>query len=166
MAIIYTYPRKSSALLDDDLFVISDSSDDNETKSITLKQISDAIGGGGGGGQGLVSISANAPISVTPVSNNQQTVSWTNPYSLSFTGTSNPSFSLTQNSAAVGSALQISGSGGISVDVDSNDANNIIISSSNSGGSVTSVGLDLGSTGLLTNGNTSETITTTGKQVL
>ena len=61
MAIIYTYPRKSSALLDNDLFVISDSSDDNETKSITLKQISDAIGGGGGGGQGLVSISANAP---------------------------------------------------------------------------------------------------------
>lgn len=162
MAIIYTYPRKSSALLDNDLFVISDSSDDNETKSITLKQISDAIGGGGGGGQGLVSISANAPISVTPVSNNTQTVSWTNPYSLLYTGSNNPYLTLSQDGAAVGTTLQVSGAGGISVDVDSNNSNNIIISSSNSGGSVTSVGLDLGSTGLLTSGATSQSITGSG----
>ena len=44
MAIIYTYPRKSTAEAND-LVVISDSSDSNKTKQLTLQSIADYIDG-------------------------------------------------------------------------------------------------------------------------
>jgi hypothetical protein len=44
MAIIYTYPRKSTAEAGD-LVVISDSADSNKTKQLTLQSIADYIDG-------------------------------------------------------------------------------------------------------------------------
>jgi len=52
MSIIYTYPQKASPSLDD-LIIISDSEDSNETKQIKVSSI---IGSGGGGVSGVTSL--------------------------------------------------------------------------------------------------------------
>ena len=54
MASIYTYPE-ISGLSDEDLFIVTDVSNGNSTKSVDLQTLSDYIGsGGGGGGTGTV----------------------------------------------------------------------------------------------------------------
>ena len=158
MAIIYTYPPKEGNLNGDDILILSDSVDGKKTKSVTLKQVQNFTGGGGTGGGGLSQIVGTSPIQVSNVVNNSQTVSWSNPYGLGIAqGNSSINIQLQQDGSNV-SLIGVKGGSGISVGIDNGELE--ITSTGGSGsGSVTSVDLSGGTTGLTATGGP---ITTSG----
>ena len=157
MAIIYTYPPKEGNLNGDDILILSDSVDGKKTKSVTLKQVQNFTGGGGTGGGGLSQIVGTAPIQVSNVVNNSQTVSWSNPYGLNIDENGSVSIQLTQDGSSV-SSIGVKGGSGISVGIDNGELE-ISTTGGQGLGTVTSVGLSGGTTGLTATGSP---ITTSG----
>ena len=161
MAIIYTYPPKEGNLNGDDILILSDSVDGKKTKSVTLKQIQNFTGGGGTGGGGLSQIVGTAPIQVSNVVNNSQTVSWSNPYGLGIAqGNSSINIQLQQDSSSV-SSIGVKGGTGISVGIDNGELE-ISTTGGQGLGTVTSVGFSTGTTGLSVSSDTTNPITSNG----
>ena len=62
MANITSY-KETESLASNDLFIISDTSEANSTKSVKLSTLSTYIGSGGGGGGTITSVTGTSPIS-------------------------------------------------------------------------------------------------------